>query len=70
MRSLLWGLNGAQKPGLWFSDIGQTPLLSPIGEWEWVDFGAAWAGDLESDVSWSVVDIDLDGNGKVEVYMN
>jgi len=73
MGSLFRDLNGDGKAELWFSDIGQTRLFSPIGVWEWADMGAVWTSAVEdepSDVSWSVVDIDLDGDGRIEVYIN
>jgi len=73
MGSLFRDLDGDQYPDLWFSNIGMTRALRSIGEWQWVDVRVAWAADVidnSSEVSWSVVDIDLFGDGRPSVYIN
>ncbi len=57
---------------LWFSDIGGSPIYRSIGPWQWVDVGLVWAPEAShtsSDISWSVVDIDLDGDGRPGVLI-
>ena len=52
---------------LWFSDIGGSPIYRSLDPWQWVDASLVWAPDTShaaSDISWSVVDIDLDGDGR------
>ena len=73
MGSVYRDLNADGIPDMWFSDIGRTHLLQGMGSWEWVDVGASWTQgttDEASDVSWSVLDLDLDGDGMVEIYIN
>ncbi|MEE2830094.1 MAG: CRTAC1 family protein [Myxococcota bacterium] len=58
--------DGDEWPDLWFSDIGGMSLFRSTGPWSWVEAGAAWASTTShviSDISWSVVDIDLAGDG-------
>jgi enediyne biosynthesis protein E4 len=57
---------------LWFSDIGGAPIYRSVGDWDWVDVGLVWAPEAvhtEADISWSVVDIDLDGDGQPGVLV-
>jgi hypothetical protein len=58
---------------LWLSDIGKNRVLRGLGMWQWVDVGQAWLGgvqDQESDVSWSVVDLDVDGDARRDVFLS
>ncbi len=58
---------------LWLSDIGRNRVLRGLGPWQWVDVGEAWLTDVEdqnSDVSWSVVDLDVDGDTKRDVFLS
>ena len=51
---------------LWFSDIGGAPIYRSLDPWQWVDVSRVWAPETSHgarDISWSVVDIDLDGDG-------
>ena len=73
MGSLYRDLNGDGISDMWLSDIGKTNLLQGMGSWEWVHVSANWIQDShdgDNDVSWSVLDLDLDGDGKMEVYIN
>jgi len=73
MGSLFRDLDGDQHPDLWFSNIGATRALQSVGPWQWVDVRVAWATEVvetSSDISWSVVDIDLYGDGRPSVYIN
>jgi len=58
---------------LWLSDIGKNRVLRGLGDWQWLDVGVAWALDVldqPSDVSWAVVDLDIDGDGRPDVFVN
>ena len=58
---------------LWLSDIGKNRVLRGLGAWQWVDVGEAWLGGVEdqnSDVSWSVVDLDVDGDMRRDVFIS
>jgi hypothetical protein len=57
---------------LWFSDIGKITLFRSLGPWSWIEATLSWAGSsthVISDISWSVVDIDLSGNGRPSVLI-
>lgn len=57
---------------LWFSDIGKVSLFRSLGPWSWIESSLTWAGSsthVLSDISWSVVDIDLGGNGRPSVLV-
>lgn len=57
---------------LWFSDIGGSPIYRSTGPWSWVDVSLVWAPEnqhTDSDISWSVVDLDLDGDGRPGVLV-
>ena len=72
MGSIFRDLNGDQKPDLWLSGIGKTNILQYLGNWEWIAVAETWGrgiSNLESDVSWSVLDIDLDGDGDPGIYI-
>ena len=72
MGSMYRDINGDQILDMWFSDIGKTTLLQSLGDWEWISVAATWeqSGTYDnSDVSWSVLDIDLDGSGSPGVYI-
>jgi len=58
---------------LWLSDIGKNRVLRGLGMWQWVDVGQVWLDgvqDLDSDVSWSVVDLDIDGDARRDVFIS
>lgn len=72
MGSMYRDIDGDLQPDMWLSDIGKTSILKYLGSWEWMSMEAAWGHeieDLSSDVSWSVLDIDLDGDGHPGVYI-
>ena len=72
MGSMYRDIDGDQLLDMWFSDIGKTTILQSLGGWEWLSIEATWGQSIpyeNSDVSWSVMDIDLDGNGTPGVYI-
>ena len=73
MGSAFADFDGDGLQDLWFSDVGRTRLLRGLGNWQWLDIGQVWAEqvvDEPSDVSWSVIDLDIDGDGRLEAYIN
>ena len=66
MGALVRDLNGDGLLDLWISGLGETVIYRALSAWEFVDATIAWAPAMShviSDVSWSVVDVDLDGDG-------
>lgn len=66
MGALARDLDGDGWLDIWISGIGETVLYRSLGAWSYVDATIAWAPSMShviSDISWSVVDIDLDGDG-------
>ncbi len=56
-----------------FSDLGQISVFKGLGPWSFADSGSVWGADLpeqQSDASWSVVDLDLDGSGGPALYLS
>lgn len=82
MGALLTDLNGDLQPDLWVSDVNETRMFKNLGgtgpngdyEWSFVDVGhGVWIDSEEhrwSDISWSVVRVDPDGDGKPEVFIS
>lgn len=72
MGTELLDLDGDDEADLFFSDLGQTHLFHRADTWSWVDVRDTWAAgtpDRDSDASWSVVRLDLAGNGRPGVYV-
>ncbi|MCO4771740.1 MAG: CRTAC1 family protein [Deltaproteobacteria bacterium] len=64
-------LDGDGLHDLWISDIGRTTVLRGMGPFSFVDASASWAASLPTDssaTSWSVIDLDLDGDGAVDIF--
>ena len=66
MGSLVRDLDGDGWLDIWISGIGEMVIYRSLGPWSFVDATLSWAPSMLhviSDISWSVVDIDLDGDG-------
>lgn len=58
---------------LWFSDIGPNRLFQGQGDWQYVETSLDWLDQSEQaydDVSWSVVEVDVDGDGRQEFFVS
>jgi len=72
MGALYADLDGDQREDLWFSNIGGTRAFRGMGAGVWSEVSLEWAADLPSDdlaVSWSVIDVDPDGDGHPGVFL-
>jgi hypothetical protein len=68
----LTDLDGDGKNDLWLSDLGGTTIFQGWTNWSWTEVSLVWAGSLRNDnldASWSVIPIDLDGDGVPGVYI-
>ena len=71
MGALVRDLDGDGWDDLWLSDFGPFSILRSLGPWSWVDATLAWSPTvvLESDdTHWSILDVDLDGDGTPGVF--
>ncbi len=60
-------LDGDGERDLWFSSFGTHEVFRGAGGWSFVDVSLIWASDVPEEpewTSWSVVDIDVDGDGE------
>jgi enediyne biosynthesis protein E4 len=67
MGAALADLDGDGQDDLVTSDIGAMGVFRRDGPWSWIDVRASWTPGLpeeKTDVSWSVVPLDLDGDGR------
>lgn len=65
-------LDGDGQQDVFFSDLGMSHLYKRTDTWTWVDVRDTWAStvpDRDSDVSWSVVPLDLGGSGRPGLYV-
>ena len=72
MGALVRDLDGDGLDDLWLSDFGAFNIFRSLSAWSWVDVSLAWAPTvtLESDdTHWSVIDLDLDGDGTPGVFI-
>ena len=82
MGAIVTDLNGDLQPDIWISDVNETRMFKNLGgtlpngeyEWSFVDVGhGVWIDSEEhrwSDISWSVIRVDPDGDGKPEVFIS
>lgn len=66
-------LDGDDFGDLVFSDIARVRAFRRVGPWSWADAEEVWLGGVsnrESDVSWSVVPVDLSGWGQPGLYLS
>ena len=73
MGSAATDFDGDGRTDLWFSDIGGNRVFRGTSSWRWADVGSSWLSGIEhlpSDVSWSVVDLDLDGDSRRDLFIN
>jgi hypothetical protein len=82
MGAIVTDLNGDLQPDIWVSDVNETRMFKNLGgtgpdgdyQWSFVDVGhGIWVDPEEhrwSDISWSVVRVDPDGDGKPEVFIS
>lgn len=64
-------LDGDGLLDLWISDIDRTSVMRGVAPFAYADAGASWAPGLEGgpgETSWSVVDLDVDGDGWTDIY--
>lgn len=72
MGAMVRDLDGDGLDDLWLSDFGDFNIYQGLLEWSWVDVSLAWSPTvvLESDdTHWSILDVDLDGDGVPGVYV-
>ena len=65
-------LDGDGVRDLWFSNIGRNQVFQGDDPWSWVDRSLDWAEPLPTGraaVSWSVVPLDLDGDGDLGLFL-
>ncbi len=65
-------LDGDGVEDLWFSNIGATRVFQGLAEGGWVEVSGLWGAALPShheSVSWSVLPVDPDGDGRPGVYV-
>ena len=65
-------LDGDGWRDLWFSNIDRTEVFQGREPWSWIDRSADWAAPLPTGraaVSWSVVALDLDGDGELGLLL-
>ena len=73
MGALVQDLDGDGFDDLWVSDIGRTRIFQGGAGWSFVDVGLVWIDPAEhgpSDVSWSLVPVDVEGDGTSEVFVS
>jgi enediyne biosynthesis protein E4 len=59
-------LDGDGGVDLWFGGVGSHRVYGSAGEWVWEDVSLEWPAGLPADLSqhsWSVLDVDADGDG-------
>lgn len=74
-------LNQDGLPDIWLSDVGQNRVFENVGgprddgsyEWAFVDVGQGnWVDAAEhrnGDISWSVLRVDIEGDGQPEIFV-
>ncbi len=65
-------LDGDGFTDLWISDIGRTRAFRGTADWGFIDVGLVWIDPAEhgpSDVSWSLIPVDVDADGTSEVFV-
>ena len=72
MGALVHDLDGDGHLDLWTSDIHDTRVFAGGDDWDFVDTGLVWVDPAEhrpGDVSWSLLPVDPDGDGRLDVFV-